>query len=208
MLAELAALSLLTTTQDLNLCADARNCREVGVVEIRSGGQTLSAPINDLLPFVAQNGLTLFAGESVVVTVSEAGEVTVESHGPAAEIITPQKLQRAVAEMHAAIAASGQDTSAGTINPVPGDRPVGRLRISLMQAPGSEETVLLVENGYDRQIDYRAFMQVPGRGGPAYTTSCEIIPNLMVLEHWPHPIAVITLNDFRDVASGGSVACD
>ena len=210
MISLLLAASLMTaqTQPSVNLCADARNCRDVGQVAIQLDDRVVTANINDNLPFVTQDGLQLFLGESVVLEVSEAGALTVESHSPANEVITPAKLSRAVAEMNAAMAASGQDVAPSTIDPVPDGRPANRLRVSLMQVPGSVDTVLLVENGYDRQIDYRAQMQVPGQRGLQYTTTCELFPRLMVLEHWPHPVAVINLGSFRTVPTTGTMTCD
>jgi hypothetical protein len=160
------------------------------------------------MPFVTEHGLQLFPGESVVVAVAEDGRLTVESHGPAQDVITPQKLTQAVNEMNARMQASGGDTAPGTINPVGEQRPQDRLRISMLQVPGGEDTVVLIENGYGRQIDYRAVMQVPGRSQPEATTACEVLPSLMALEHWPHPIAVVVLGRFRFVPESRELVCD
>ncbi len=190
------------------LCAEPTNCREVGRVTFRANGMTFNADINDTVPFVSPDGLILFVGESVVVEVGENGELEVESHGPASDIITPEKLTLAAEEMRAALAAMGGDVTPGTVDPVADGRPENRLRLSLMQLPGMEETVLLVENGYGRRFDYRAVMQVPGAEQPEYTTTCELIPEFMVLEHWPHAIGAITLSDFRSVPVSRSIVCD
>jgi hypothetical protein len=210
MIALLMAVSLLAGQEqpEENLCADARNCRLVEEVEIRAGGRTLTVPIDEEIPFVSQDGLQLFPGESVVVAISEDGRATVESHGPAQDIITPQKLRRAINEMNAHMQSSGSDVAPGTIDPISEQRPQGRLRISMLQVPGSEDTVVLIENGYGRQIDYTAVMQVPGRQQPESTTVCEILPRLMALEHWPHPIVVIVLDDFRFVPESDELVCD
>lgn len=210
MIALLLAAGLLAGDPEpgTNLCADPRNCREVGQVAIQVGTQTLAADINETIPFVSEDGLSLFVGESVVVIVGDEGELTVESHGPAAEIITEDKLMQAAAEMNAAMAASGLDVAPSTIDPIASGRPQNRVRLSMMQLPGSEETVLLVENGYGRRFDYQAFMQVPGRRGPEYTTTCELVPDFMVLEHWPHAIAVITVTELTEVTPSREIVCD
>ncbi len=204
----LLAASLSVSAPQDNLCSDPRNCREVGDVEVQVGRQMMGFSVNDTVPFVSEDGLTLFVGESVVVLVADDGTLTVQSNGPAADIVTPEKLALAAAEMDAAFAGTGRDVAPASVNPVADGRPDRGLRISLMQVPGSEETVLLVENGDNRQIDYQAYMQVPGGNGAQYTTTCEVMPNLMVMEHWPHPIAIIHLSRFQEMPATGGTACD
>lgn len=193
---------------ETDLCVDARNCRYVGSVDVQVDDRMLRADINSSVPFVAEDGLTLFVGESVVLALAADGQVVVESHSPASEVITDELLQHGAA----VVAEAGQAALDGAV-PASGPRPLGagpvdRLRISFSQVPGSDETILLVENGYGRRIDYRAIMQVPGAPGPQATTACQVLPNLMGIEHWPHAIGVITLSNFHVAPDGGQLACD
>jgi hypothetical protein len=36
-----------------------------------------------------------------------------------------------------------------------------------------------------------------GRGGLQKTSSCPVKPQLSSIEHWPHPIAMLRISDFR-----------
>lgn len=193
---------------EANLCVDARNCRYIGTVDVQVDDRMLRADINSSVPFVSDDGLTLFVGESVVLALGADGQVIVESHRPASEVITDELLQHGAA----VVAEAGQAALDGAV-PSSGPRPLNagpadRLRISFSQVPGSDETILLVENGYGRRIDYRAIMQVPGASGPQATTGCQVLPNLNGIEHWPHAIGVITLSDFHVAPDGGQLACD
>ncbi|WP_282009819.1 hypothetical protein [Brevundimonas aveniformis] len=209
MISLLLAASLMTVQppSGINLCADPRNCRDVDQVQFRWGGRTRSVPINSSLPFVTESGIQLLVGESVVLIVSESGQLTVESHGAASDVVTPAKLSQAVEEMRADMAASGLDIS-GTNRPPTDDRPMDRVRLSMIQVPGGDETVLLVENGYGFRLDYAAHMQVPNQSGAPYTTTCEVMPGRMVMEHWPHPIMMINLSNFRVVEDTDAMTCD
>lgn len=210
MISLLLAMSLMTAPApaETNLCADPRNCRYVEQVEIRSGRETQTYPVGSDLPFVTPEGLQLFPGESVVVSLSADGHLTVESHGRAEDIVTPQKLNQAIAEMNDYLAQAGGEVAPGYVDPVLNERPQNRLRISMLQPQGSDETVLLIENGYRDQIDYRAFMPGSDQAQPEYTTTCELLPNFMAFEHWPHPILVLLLRDFRVVPNNSEAICD
>ena len=80
-----------------------------------------------------------------------------------------------------------------TPDPIAGDQ----LRISLFRLTrrdGAVETLLVLENGYDRALRYRARMIVDGRSQP--TDVCTVLPRLRGYEHWPHAIERMELSDF------------
>jgi len=72
--------------------------------------------------------------------------------------------------------------------------PRGTLRVKFMSIAG-RHSLLVIENGYDRAVAYRARMIVSGQTRP--TDVCLVIPNQRGYEHWPHPIERIELYDFR-----------
>jgi hypothetical protein len=60
---------------------------------------------------------------------------------------------------------------------------------------GGAQSMLAVENGYDRALVYRARIHVGNRA--ASTSVCAVPPHLSSFESWPYPIDKIELSDFR-----------
>ena len=58
--------------------------------------------------------------------------------------------------------------------------------------PGS---LLVIANGYDRALVWRAFILVRGKTKP--TDVCIVLPGRHGVEHWPYPIEAIGLADMR-----------
>lgn len=97
------------------------------------------------------------------------------------------------------------EAPAASASPVPGGlspsapapiRP-GAVRLRFMSIAG-RHSMLIVENGYDRALVYRARMT---RGGETLPTDvCLVTPRQRGFEHWPHPIERIQLSDLRLVA--------
>lgn len=81
------------------------------------------------------------------------------------------------------------------------------LRLRFVTLPGTDHSVLLIENGYDRAFGYRATMHVRGRESP--TDVCLVQPHLRGIEHWPYAIESIDLSSFRLVPwrEGQQVTC-
>jgi len=80
------------------------------------------------------------------------------------------------------------------------------LRVRFMMIAG-QHSVLILENGYDRALVFRARMT---RGGETRSTDVCLVPaNQRSFEHWPHPIERIDLDAFRFVAwqPGGPPPC-
>jgi hypothetical protein len=74
--------------------------------------------------------------------------------------------------------------------PIPGDQ----VRLRMLSIAG-QHTLLVVENGRDRALAYRARMVVNGR--ESRTDVCVVLPNLPSYEHWAFPIERLHLYDFR-----------
>src|SRR5687767_7403639 len=61
------------------------------------------------------------------------------------------------------------------------------VRLKFMEMEGVGGPILMVENGYDRPVDYEARM-FNEKGDSAKTSICTVLPHIFVSESWPHPI--------------------
>ena len=88
-------------------------------------------------------------------------------------------------------------------DPIPGDQ----VRIRLL-AIGDRHALLVVENGRQRALAYRARMTVAG--STRHTDVCVVLPQQPSYEHWPHPVESIELSDFRFIpwAPGRAPTCE
>lgn len=86
----------------------------------------------------------------------------------------------------------------GGISPSP-PAPIqpGAVRLRFLSIAG-QHSMLIVENGYDRALVYRAHMTQGGETRP--TDVCLVTPRQRGFEHWPHPIERIQLSELRLVA--------
>jgi hypothetical protein len=78
-------------------------------------------------------------------------------------------------------------------------------------APGGKEEesrLLLIENGYDRGLRYRATIYRRGRSEP--TDVCVVIPERRGYEHWPYPIDRIELSGLTlfPLREGDPLTCE
>ena len=92
------------------------------------------------------------------------------------------------------------DAPVETAERLPGDGmapppPVAPNRISLrFHSIAGRHSLLVLENGYDHAIVYRARMRTGDR--EAATDVCLVMPRNRGYEHWPHPIDRLDLSDF------------
>lgn len=198
MLTSLLSLILLDPTQPPppDECVERPAlCRSIQQYDLLANGRSVMVDGGAVMPWMDEHGLLLFAGESVVLDV-ETVKPEVVSSGRAHLVLddawtnnlsglfkgAEDGLPREHAGDHLAL-----------------DGPSRRLRISLRQAPGSEEMLLTVENGYEGTLSYTAAMMVIGeRGGQWVRTSvCSVPPGIFGLEHWPHAIVALSLSDFQ-----------
>ena len=75
--------------------------------------------------------------------------------------------------------------------------PASEVRIRFLSIM-DRHALLVVENGRDRALAYRARMTVDGT--TRHTDVCVVLPRLPSYEHWPHPIERIELTEFRFIA--------
>lgn len=90
----------------------------------------------------------------------------------------------------------------------PGVAPVPANMIRLRFFSIAEKhSLLIVDNGYDRPIAYRARMTVAGAARP--TDVCIVIPHSRSFEHWPEKIEAISIADIRftEWQAGGEIPC-
>jgi hypothetical protein len=80
-----------------------------------------------------------------------------------------------------------------------------RLRFMLI---ADRQSALLVENGYDRALVYRARITVGGE--TRATDVCIVLPNARSSEYWPDAIQRVALTDFRlvDWEEGREAICE
>jgi hypothetical protein len=92
-----------------------------------------------------------------------------------------------------------------TLPPAPEVRP-DRLRLRFMSIAG-RHSILILENGYDRAIVFRARMTRDGATRP--TDVCLVMPMRFGFEHWPHPLERIEISDIHLVPwqRGDPVPC-
>jgi len=68
------------------------------------------------------------------------------------------------------------------------------------------ESMLQVENGYDRVFHYRAVIERGDRSMP--TTICTVVPHITGFESWPHAIDRLELSSPRFVeTTPGMISC-
>jgi hypothetical protein len=91
---------------------------------------------------------------------------------------------------------------------MPTPTPIAPNRIGLrLHSIAGRHTMLVIENGYDHAIVYRARMV---RNGQEQATDvCLVMPNRRGYEHWPHMIDRLDLSDFTvaEWREGDEVPC-
>jgi hypothetical protein len=161
---------------------------------------------------VAQDAgsVALRVGEQVVVTFDDGGRISLASGGAATISDEEQAgILRLVMENPGATgpnaaAASGEDLA---VSPVM----AGSIRMSfitLASAGEPDSRLLVLENGYDRALRYRATISRGRRSQP--TDVCTVIPMLRGYEHWPFEIDRIELTGLTLIpfAQGAQPVCE
>jgi hypothetical protein len=152
--------------------------------------------------WAADGAVSLEPGGRFVVRIDEAGAVAVEPDGAASLSSLDQNVLQQLAQAYLDPEKLAQSSGANaamfrsedvTPDPIAGDQ----VRISLFRLTrrdGVVETLLVLENGYDQALRYRARMTSEGRGRP--TDVCTVLPRLRGYEHWPQAIERLDLRDF------------
>jgi len=142
--------------------------------------------------------VTIDAGESVVVTIDDGGRPH-ETARAAAPRLTRFEAAAVWNLTHGVYGEAVGPDSAPIVageNGIPDAPPItpGTLRIKLVSL-GPDSTLLVLENGYDRGLSYRATILAPGEA--TSTDVCQVMPRRYSLEHWPYRITRLELSGLR-----------
>ena len=208
----LAILSLMlldpTQTPPPEACVERPAlCRALQEYDLQADGRSVIVQGGVLVPWLDDDDLTLFVGESVVLDV-EAPKPAVISFGRA-DAVLDDAMTRTLTQ---AVAGTGDELPREhTGEHLVLDGPSTRLRLSFRQALGAEDMLLTVENGYEGMLTYEAAMMIIGEQGGQWvrTSVCTVPPGIYTLEHWPHAIVALSLSNIRVGPKGevGEVVC-
>lgn len=140
------------------------------------------------------NGVSVALGDAVTVQLEEGGSAVVIARQPAGLLTdTEIAMIQHLAQLPYDVAGG---PNAAPVNQPEGmpelrDVPRGQVHIRFAQVPGTEQVVLLIENGYGQAFVYRATQHVDGAASP--TDVCSVRPNFRAFEHWPYVIQQIDL---------------
>jgi hypothetical protein len=79
--------------------------------------------------------------------------------------------------------------------PVPPAAEPGKVRFGFLMAKATGHTILMIENGYDRAVTYRARISRDGEMTP--TDVCLVAPSVRTYEDWPYKIDKIEISQFQ-----------
>ncbi len=152
--------------------------------------------------------VTIKRGETVTLTVDDNGAREAERADTAPtnfEIVSSAEAQRGDYDQAIGpnVQAMGPDGS-GALAPKPAP---GKIVLRFIRTPGKDQSLLSIQNGYDRAFVYRAVMHVGKDSQP--TDVCLVIPGKLGNEFWPFAIDALDLSELRLVAwkPGDPVPC-
>lgn len=165
-------------------------------------------------PAAAQSLVTqinLNGGEAAMLRFDEGGAPLLVQQGPAGDLAPFAD-------------AAARDLAGGAYDYAVGDRyapmPADKypeapslepsvVRISFMQAPTGDDTLLIVENGHDRALHYRVRIAVAG-AEPQPSDVCLVKPMGRTFEHWPYRIDRIEIYELSTQGwrDGDPIPCD
>lgn len=83
-------------------------------------------------------------------------------------------------------------------------RKLGPAEMRVTLGAGDNGTLMKIESGHDRWLDYQAIMMTPG-GRPARTSVCTVMAGKLGFEQWGDPIVYLALANFTAVPDGQAV---
>jgi hypothetical protein len=152
--------------------------------------------------------ISLAPGDAVVVRIDEGGVAAAPERNEARWTRFDLVAARQLAGMTPPKTPMDHDIPImGTAEARPDPIPNNEVRFRFLTI-ADRHALLVVENGQDRALAYRARMTVRGETRP--TDVCVVLPGLPSYEHWPHTIERIELSDFRFVPwpPGRSATCE
>lgn len=150
-------------------------------------------------------GLPLSPGQSISIALSSSNEVRVLG-ARQAELADNDRL--VIRQLIGTTCNTPQCAPVAVPDTGPKPSPIssGEIKISFMIVEG-KHSVLIIENGYDRAVTYRA--RISNSGQEAATDVCLVLPLKRGYEHWPYAIDRITLSDvsLRPWSEGDEITC-
>lgn len=162
-------------------------------------------------PAAPADALRLTPGEAVTLQFdSDMATVTITERGPG-------QLSQSDADSAQRLAAGEYGNATGrdyaTVPVRPGEAPPppvapNAVRLTFVELQGTNQSVLLIENGYDLALNYRARMSASGHDQP--TDVCQVAPNHRGFENWPYHIDQLDLSSFRltPFTTGDRLVCE
>jgi hypothetical protein len=209
-----AALSGSATPAPPNPCPEPAMCRYVGDVALSGDkGKHYLVRVGAWTPWLEDGHVRLFPGDMITLRLETGpdGKIqpVVQSVGKAEDLLGADNQARLLGDADA-LTASGTDVGLKQTDPGWAAKPpADTIQIAFMQAKSRPDMLLVMTNGLDRKLDYKAVMSLPW-GAVEGTTVCEVGAHAQSFEHWPHPIAMLDLDRFAfaEVSEGGGAACD
>jgi hypothetical protein len=172
----------------------------------KSAWMAALVPLMIATPAAAQGGFLLAPGESVTVTA--IGPTPVGARGTA--VITPFEaavVRQFEANMFPDAIGPNSATVHGEGLPTPEPIAPNALAVKFVSVGGGRATMLVLENGYDKAVAYRARITVKGKAAP--TDVCTVLPGKRGFENWPYAIEKIELTGFAlESWDGGKPRCE
>jgi hypothetical protein len=143
--------------------------------------------------------LSIRSGEAVVLRIDGGGAVTVLSRGKAPAMVPFE--QRGLGQLAQIPVPPGTKTMPGVPmkDAEAAATPVapGEIRVTLRDVAGktAHDALLVIENGYERGLVYRAVMRRGDKAAP--TDVCLVMPHKRGFEHWPFRLDRLDLTDLR-----------
>ena len=183
------------------LCAQPGACRPTRTLTLDDGkGGAMTVLIDKPTPWLQNNNLTLMPGETVTLRFSRGADgglnAEVVSAGLADPADTDDMIRR---HLQVSDTTKPDDQNLYTVRGLAGAHqppPRDTVRFTFRQAAGRVESVLIVEDGYQGTLRYRATMLVD-EGAARPTDVCDVQGGRLMVEQWPHPIFVISLTGLR-----------
>jgi len=193
-----------------NPCNPAESCRYIGEFPLKDArGDEQKVLVQRWMPYLLNGRLTLFPGEVVSLTVSEAGAVVT-----AATVLTAEDRDLGTEAEVAVLQKQTIESGREQVNPVMKMAPNAAfvadkdsLRLAFLQTARGD-MMLRIASGYGGKLTYQASIVRPGAKGPASTSVCSVVALKTGIETWPPPIVAIELSDFHvQAADSGQVTC-
>jgi len=159
-------------------------------------------------PAAAPSGVSLAPGEGVTVEFDPAGgpRIVARTDRPASLSDRERDMLGGVRDNPAAMGANSVRVAGdGYVASQPVTH--NRIEFRLLVVP-PHDTVLMIDNGYEQGLIYRAAILVNDRSTP--TDVCLVMPSRHGVEHWPYLIDHIELSDLtlRPWRDGDAVPCE